>query len=220
MEELEEDEEEEKLEEFMRKRKVRGCINPQEAAAFQRFVNEKMEELVNQMCNDKNLVQPVRELIRSLKLEYDKLGLFENNAAANVEEIVSTIHDTKGIAWQKSLEGKEILDVEDYNMIIELTMESRLFPEGNLHNKIDDQILGPETEETKAEIMEKCASLFSNVVKAHEINLAVTTDLKDLSMLIKEPEVFSRIAQAATQPLVACYTPHIDKFIKQRQVAI
>ena len=166
---LEEEGEEEKLEEVTRKRKVGGCINPQEAAEFQRCVNGKMEELVKQMHNDKNLVQPVRDLIRSLKVEYDKLGLFENNGVANVEEIVSTIHNTKGIVWQKSLEGKEILDAEDYNMIIELTMESRLFQEGNLHDKIDDQILGPETEETKAEIMEKCTSLFSNVAKAHKL---------------------------------------------------
>ena len=74
-----------------------------------------MAELVEQMCNDKNLVQPVRELIHSFKLEYDKIDLFENNRAANVEEIIGTIHDMKGIAWRKSLEGKEILDMEDYN---------------------------------------------------------------------------------------------------------
>ena len=75
-------------------------------------------------------------------------------------------------------------------------------------------------EDTKAEIMEKCTSLFSNVAKVHEINLAVATDLKELSTLIKEPQVFSWIMQAATQPLVACYTKRIDKFIAQRQVAI
>ena len=102
-----------------------------------------------------------------------------------------------------------------HNTIVELTMESHLFQEGNLHDKIDEQILGPETEETKAEIMARCMSLFSNVAKAHQINLVVATDLKELSMLIKEPEVFSRIAQAATQLLVACYTPQIDKFKMQ-----
>ena len=42
--------------------------------------------------------------------------------------------------------------------------------------------------------MEKCASLFSNIAEAHKINLKMTTDLKDLSYLIKELEVFSRIA--------------------------
>ena len=47
-----------------------------------------------------------------------------------------------------------------------------------------------------------------------------TKDLKDLANMIKEPEVFSRVAQAATQPLVACYTPRIDMFIKQCQVTI
>ena len=93
------------------------------------------------------------KLIRSLKLEYDKLGLFENNGAANVEEIVETIHDTKGTAWQKFREGKEILDAEDYNPIVELTIQSHLFQEGSLHDKINDQILRPETEDTKAEIM-------------------------------------------------------------------
>ena len=59
-----------------------------------------------------------------------------------------------------------------------------------------------------------------NVEKAHQLNLVVTEDLKDLANLIKEPEVFSRIAQAATQLLVACYTPHKDTFIKQQQVTI
>ena len=46
MEVLKEEEEEEKLEEVKRKRKVGGCINLQEAAEFQRFMNGKMEELV------------------------------------------------------------------------------------------------------------------------------------------------------------------------------
>ena len=37
---------------------------------------------------------------------------------------------------------------------------------------------------------------------------------------LQEPEVFSKIAQAAMQPLVTCYTPRIDTFIKQRQVTL
>ena len=57
-----------------------------------------------------------------MKLQYDKICLFESNGAVNTEEIVNTIHDTKRIPWRKSLEGKEILDAEDYNMIIELCM--------------------------------------------------------------------------------------------------
>ena len=99
MEELEEDDEEEKVEENMRKRKAGGCINLQEAAEFQKFVNDRMAELVDKMRNEKNLIQPVRKLIRSLKLQYDKIHLFENNRAANIEEIVNTLHNTKGIAW-------------------------------------------------------------------------------------------------------------------------
>ena len=109
----------------MRKRKAGGCINLQEVAEFQKFVNEKIAELVKEMWNTKNLVQPVRQLIRSLKLQYDKICLFENNGTANTEDIVNTIHDTKGIAWRKSLE--EILDAEEYNKIVELCIESRLF---------------------------------------------------------------------------------------------
>ena len=38
--------------------------------------------------------------------------------------------------------------------------------------------------------------------------------------MIREPEVFSKIAQVATQPLVTCYMPRIDTFIKQRQVML
>ena len=37
---------------------------------------------------------------------------------------------------------------------------------------------------------------------------------------MKDPEVFSCIAQAAMQPLVACYTPRIDTFIRQQQVMV
>ena len=68
--------------------------------------------------------------------------------------------------------------------------------------------------------MQKYASLFENVKKAHHANLVVAKDLKDLVNLVKEPEVFTKIAQAGTQPLVACYTPHIDTFIKQWQVTM
>ena len=121
--------------------------------------------LVERMWNDKNLIQPVQEFIWLLKLEYDKLGLFENNGAVDVKEIVKTIHDTKGTAWRKFLEGKEILDAEDYNTIVELTIKSHLFQEGSLHDKIDDQIRRPQMEDTKAKIMERCMSLFNNVTK-------------------------------------------------------
>ena len=68
--------------------------------------------------------------------------------------------------------------------------------------------------------MQKCASLFENVEKAHQSNLNITRDLKDLANIVREPEVFSKIAQAATQPMVACYTPRIDMFIKQCQVLV
>ena len=199
----------------MRKRKAGGCINLKEVAEFQKFVNNGMAELVDKIRNEKNLIQPVQKLIRSLKLQYDKIHLFENNGAANTEEIVNTIHDTKGIAWRKSLEGKEIVYAEDYNKIIEMCMESCLFQEGSLHHKIDEQVFGPETDEIKERVMQKCTLLLENVEKAHQVNVAVVRDLKDLSNLIKELKVFSRIVQAATQLLVACYTPCIDTFIKQ-----
>ena len=95
-EELEEEEEDkEKTEETTRKRKAVGCINLQEAAEFQNFVKDKMEELVEEMRGEKNLINPVQKLIRLLKLEYDKVHLFENNGAANTKDIVNTIHDTK-----------------------------------------------------------------------------------------------------------------------------
>ena len=51
----EEDEEEykEKTEETTRKRKAVGCINLQEAAEFQNFVKDYMEELVEDMKSGK-----------------------------------------------------------------------------------------------------------------------------------------------------------------------
>ena len=65
-------------------------------------------------------------------------------------------------------------------------------------------LFGEETDKIKEKIMQKCALLFDNIEKAHQVNLTVLNDLKDLANMIKEPEVFSRIAQAATQLLVAC----------------
>ena len=163
----------------------------QEVAEFQRFVNGKMAELVKEMWNTKNLIQPVRQLIRSLKLQYNKMRLFENNGAANIEEIVDTIHDSKGIAWRKSFKEKDILDAEDYNTIVELCMESCLFQKGSLHHKLDEQVFDPETDEIKEQAMQKCTSLFDNIEKAHHANLVVARDVMELSTLIKEPEVFS-----------------------------
>ena len=128
---------------------------------------------------------------------------------------MDTIPDTKGIAWRKALEGKEIIDADEYNLIIDCCMESHLFQEGSLHLKLDKTVFGQEMEEGKERIMRKCASLFRNVEKAHQVNLEVAHDLKDLVNMISEPEVFSKIAQAAMQPLVVCYTPRIDTFLKQ-----
>ena len=221
-EQLEEEEEEyeEKMEETTRKRKAIGCINPQEATKFQNFVKDKMEELVDEMKSRKDLINPVQRFIRALKLQYDKVYLFENNRVANTEDIVNTIPNTKGIAWRKVVDGKEVVDADEYNLIIDCCMESRLFQEGTLHLKLDDTVFGQETDEVKQKIMQKCASLFGNIEKAHQVNLEVTKDLKYLANIIKGPEVFSRVAQAATQPLVVCYTPRIDTFIKQCQVTI
>ena len=104
--EVEEDEDEEEFDETIMKRKIIRFINKEEAAAFQDYVRNKMIVLVEIMQADKNIIQSVRELIRSLKLEYDNMRLFENNGAADIEEIVQTITDMKGKAWRKFLEGK------------------------------------------------------------------------------------------------------------------
>ena len=162
----------------------------------------------------------MRKFIRALKLQYDVIHLFKNNGAANTEDIVGTIPDTKGIAWRKALDGKEVIDAEEYNKIVDCCMESWLFQEGTLHLKLDEMVFGQETDETKERIMQKCASLFENVEKAHQANFSIARDLKDLANIVREPEVFSKIAQAAIQPMVACYTPRIDTFIKQCQVLV
>ena len=172
------------------------------------------------METGKELINPVWRFIRALKLQYNKVHLFKNNGAANTEEILHMIPDIKGIAWRKVLEGKEVVDANEYNLIIDCCMESRLFQEGNLHLKLDDMVFEEQTDKVKQRIMQKCASLFRNVEKAHQVNLEVARDLKDLVNMIKEPEIFSRVAQAATQPLVVCYTPRMHTFIKQCQVTL
>ena len=148
------------------------------------------------------------------------IRLFKNNGAANTEDIVNTIPDRKGIAWRRALDGKELMDADEYNKIIDCCTESQLFQEGSLHLKLDEMIFEEETEESKERIMQKCVSLFENVKKAHQANLSIAQDLKDLANMVREPEVFSKIAQAATSPLAACYTPRIDTFIRQRQISI
>ena len=105
-----------------------------------------MEELVDEMKAEKDIINPVQRFIRALKVQYDNIHLFENNGAANMEEIVDTIQDTKGIAWRKALEGKEIVDADEYNLIIYCCMESHLFQEGSLHLKLDEMVFGQETE--------------------------------------------------------------------------
>ena len=211
--EIEEEEDEER--EGVAAKKVRRCINPQEAEGFQNFVKSKMEEFVDELKNIKDLINPVRKFIWALKVEYNVIGLFESNGLANTEDIVETIPDTKGIAWRKALDGKEMIDGDECNKIIDCCMGAKLFQEGTLHLGLDEMIFREETDEVKELVMQKCASLFENVEKAHQANVSVTQDLKDLAKIVKDPEVFSHMAQAATQPMVACYTPRIDTFIRQ-----
>ena len=140
----EEEEYEERAEGSLRKRKI-GCINPREAEEFQSFIKSKMEDLINEMKSNKELINPVRKFIRALKLQYDVIHLFENNGTANTEDIVGTIPDTKGIAWRKALDGKEVIDAEEYNKIVDCCMEWQLFQEGTLHLKLDEMVFGQET---------------------------------------------------------------------------
>ena len=137
------------MEEVTRKRKVIGGINPQEAAEFQIFIKGKMEELVDEMKAEKDIINLVQTFIRALKVQYNKIHLFENNGAANTEKIIDTIPDTKGIAWRKAMEGKEIIDADEYNLIIDCCMELCLFQEGSLHLKLDEMVFRQETEEGK-----------------------------------------------------------------------
>ena len=102
---------------------------------------------MNEMKSNKDLINPVRKFIRALKVQYDVICLFENNGAANTEDIVGTIPDTKGIAWRKALDGKELVDADEYNKIIDCCMESRLFQEGSLYLKLDEMIFEQETDE-------------------------------------------------------------------------
>ena len=106
--EIEEEEDEER--EGVVTKKVHGCINPQEVEGFQNFVKNKMELLVDEMISMKDLINPVRKFIWALKVEYNVIGLFESNGVANMEDIVNTIPDMKGIAWRKALDRKEMID--------------------------------------------------------------------------------------------------------------
>ena len=211
--EIEEEEDEER--EGVAAKKVRGCFNPQEVDGLQNFVKSKMEELVDELKNTKDLINPVRKFIQAMKVEYDVIGLFESNGAVNTEDIVETILDTKGIAWRKALDREEMIDGNEYNKIIDCCMDAKLFQEGMLHLGLDEMIFREETDEVNELVMQKCTSLFENVEKAHQANVGVAQDLKDLAKIVKDPKVFSRIAQAATQLMVACYTPRIDTFIRQ-----
>ena len=118
MEEAQIKEEEDEEREGVAAKKVHGCINPQKAEGFKNFVKSKMEELVDELKSTNDLINPVRKFIRALKVEYDVIGLFESNGAVNMEDIVDTIPDIKGIAWQKALDGKEMIDGDEYNKII------------------------------------------------------------------------------------------------------
>ena len=122
----EEEEYEERVEGALRKRKI-GCINPREAEEFQGFIKTRMEDLVNKMKSNKDLINLIQKFIRALKVQYDVIRLFENNGTANTEDIVGTIPDSKGIAWQKALDGKELVDADEYNKIVDCCMESWLF---------------------------------------------------------------------------------------------
>ena len=104
-----------------------------------------MENLVIEMKATKNIINPVQKFIRALKVEYDNIDLFQNNGAANTEEIVEAIPDTKGIAWRKALHGKEIVEADEYNLIINCCMESRLFQEANLNLTMDEVVFEQET---------------------------------------------------------------------------
>ena len=95
--EIEEEEDEER--EGVVVEKICGCINPQEAEGFPNFIKNKMEEMVDEMKNMKNLINLVRKFIQALKVEYDVIGLFESNGAANMEDIVNMILDMKGLVW-------------------------------------------------------------------------------------------------------------------------
>ena len=125
------------------------------------------------MKSNKDLINPVRKFIRALKVQYDVIRLFKNNGAANTEDIIGTIPDTKGIAWQKALDGKELVDADEYNKIIDCCMESQLLQEGSLHLELDEMIFEQETDKAKGRIIQKCASLFENVEKAHQANLSI-----------------------------------------------
>ena len=114
----EEEEYEKRVEGVSRKRRI-GCINPREAEEFQGYIKTRMEDLMNEMKSNKDLINPVRKFIRALKVQYDVIRLFKNNGTANTEDIVSTILDTKGIAWRKALDGKELVDADEYNKIID-----------------------------------------------------------------------------------------------------
>ena len=74
--EEEDDEYEARTEKSTRKRKVVGCINPQEATEFQNFIKDKMEELVDEIKNWKGYNKPhakVHQSTKAAKSIYSKI---------------------------------------------------------------------------------------------------------------------------------------------------
>ena len=146
---LKEEDEEEIVEEKSMKKKIFGCINKEESEKFLTYIQSVMVLLVEQIKNEWNIMALMHDLISALKTTYDDIGLFKNNGAADTNDIVSTVSDAKGTAWRKHLEGKTMLDQEDYNNIVEALVRSCLFQEGKLLERLISPYSNPRVSKTK-----------------------------------------------------------------------
>ena len=197
-------------------------INPTEAAGFRATMKSLAVGLKEVVKKGKNVEATYKDLIKST-IEVARAMRYPGAFTVEAEEIFNAIPDLKCNAWRKYIKGDEMMDPKDVVLDEDEEEQDDLLIQG--------PILGEESTQAAAkaihnlpELLKRDAKanlvkLFDNQMKAHQYAAEACKNLKELHKTLPL-DVFLRIADSATRPLVIMHIPSTEAMCtKMREAA-
>ena len=197
-------------------------INPTEAAGFRATMKSLAVGLKEAVKKGKNVEATYKDLIKST-IEVARAMRYPGAFTVEAEEIFNAIPDLKCNAWRKYIKGDEMMDPKDVVLDEDEEEQDDLLIQG--------PILGEESTQAAAkaihnlpELLKRDAKanlvkLFDNQMKAHQYAAEACKNLKELHKTLPL-DVFLRIADSATRPLVIMHIPSTEVMCtKMREAA-
>ena len=195
------------------------CVNKEDAEWYQNNVSIAFDQLKSGLLQDEQVHTVVQKFTLEICRCMQHIKLQPEIGLAEIQEIVNTIADKKGIPLKSFLKGELVLSKEVWQQLIDLKFRITVSRDEQIMKQLEEGIYGrnAKTLEEETYLRNKIAYIFKHRSKAYEHNAKVAEGLSELAQQMDSFSDFYIVTQAATADRIIINSLSIDRMLTEKK---